>query len=85
MTHQANHLPVETLVPRVIAQVCDSAKDIGRRVADFTTLCANSWAAAHLYQELSRLSDAELDRRGIPRGEVHRFVFEALTKPASRF
>jgi len=85
MTHQANLLSAGAPVSRLIAQVHCSAKDIGRRVADFITLCADSWAAAHLYQELSRLSDAELERRGIPRGEVHRCVFEALTKTASRF
>ena len=83
MTQQANLSPAAATVPRVIAQVHDGAKDIARRVADFITVCADSWAAADLYQDLSRLSDAELERRGIPRGELHRYVFEALTKPAS--
>jgi hypothetical protein len=40
--------------------------------------CAATSAAAGLHQELSRLSDAELERRGIPRGELHRRVFDAL-------
>jgi hypothetical protein len=31
-------------------------------------------AEAALYHELSRLSDAELERRGIPRGELHRSI-----------
>jgi hypothetical protein len=84
MIHQANLLPAEAPVPRLIARVHGSAKDIGKRVADFFAVCADSWAAADLYQDLSRLSDAELQRRGIPRGEIHRCVFEALTKPASR-
>jgi hypothetical protein len=29
---------------------------------------------AALYQELSKMSDAELARRGFPRGELHRCV-----------
>ena len=32
-------------------------------------------AEVALYEELSRLSDAELERRGIPRGDLHRCVF----------
>ena len=32
-------------------------------------------AQAALYQQLNRLSDAELERRGIPRNELHRCVF----------
>jgi len=78
MTQQANLLPAGAPVHGLIAQVHASAKDIGKRVADFIAVCADSWAAADLYQDLSRLSDAELERRGIPRGELHRCVFEAL-------
>jgi Protein of unknown function (DUF2917) len=36
---------------------------------------AGAAAKAALYEQLSRLSDAELERRGIPRGELHRCVF----------
>jgi hypothetical protein len=35
---------------------------------------AASAAEAVLYQELSKLSDTELERRGIPRGELHRCI-----------
>jgi hypothetical protein len=38
-------------------------------------------AAAALYHALSRLSDAELARRGIDRAELHRLV-EQATRPA---
>jgi hypothetical protein len=35
------------------------------------------WKAAEaLYWELSRLSDAELERRGIARGDLHRLLLE---------
>ena len=44
--------------------------------------CVRAWvearaataAEAALYQELSRLSDAELERRGIPRSELYRCI-----------
>jgi hypothetical protein len=43
---------------------------------------ASGYAAAALYEQLSRLSDAELARRGIPRAELHRRVLEELGRPA---
>jgi hypothetical protein len=41
---------------------------------------ADAYAAAALYEKLSKLSNAELERRGIPRGELHRRVFDILAK-----
>jgi hypothetical protein len=38
---------------------------------------------AHGYWKmLTRVSDVELERRGIPRGELHRCVFKVVTKDA---
>jgi hypothetical protein len=34
------------------------------------------WVAAVLYAQLSNLSDAELERRGFARGDLHRVVSE---------
>lgn len=34
----------------------------------------DAYVAAVLYQELSKLSDAELERRGFARGDLHRHV-----------
>jgi hypothetical protein len=34
----------------------------------------DAWIAAAIYQHLSRLSDAELERRGIARGDMGRHV-----------
>jgi hypothetical protein len=66
----------------------DSAIDVIREgtrrlvagAARIVAACAASWEAAALYENLSRLSDAELERRGIPRGELNRCVLEALMK-----
>jgi hypothetical protein len=51
---------------------------LGRRLVEVLGTCADAWAAAHMYEDLARLSDAELERRGIPRGDLHRHVFDAL-------
>jgi hypothetical protein len=56
------------------------ARRLGARILAFLTTCADSYAAATLYQELSRLSNAELERRGIPRGDLHRHIFQALAQ-----
>jgi hypothetical protein len=58
----------------------DEARRLGARILAFLTTCADSYAAATLYQELSRLSDTELERRGMPRGDLHRHIFQALTQ-----
>jgi hypothetical protein len=54
---------------------------IGLRLKTWVDACEATSAAAVLYRELSRLSDAELERRGIPRGKLHRCVFQALLSP----
>jgi len=56
------------------------ARRLGTRIIEFIDAGADGYAAAALYEELSRLSDAELDRRGIPRGDVHQHVFETLNR-----
>lgn len=53
---------------------------LATRIMEILAVCGNAWAAADLYEELSRLSDAELHRRGIPRGELHRCIFAAVTR-----
>jgi len=47
----------------------------GLRVRTWIEAYSVAAAEAALYQQLSTLSDAELERRGIPRGELHRCVF----------
>lgn len=40
-------------------------KSIGVRIAIWADTCANIYAAAAMYEQLSALSDAELSRRGL--------------------
>src|SRR5262245_54795647 len=57
-----------------------------RQIADnirvYVAGSRDSLAAAALYHDLSRLSDAELARRGLARGDIHRIVSERLAPPA---
>jgi hypothetical protein len=47
----------------------------GVRLKSWIEAYFDAAAEAAIYRELSALSDAELARRGIPRGELHRCVF----------
>jgi hypothetical protein len=58
----------------------DEARRLGARVIEVLRACADGYAAAAEYEELSKLSKQELERRGIPRGDLPQHIFEALTK-----
>jgi hypothetical protein len=80
MQHQANPQLAETLVSWAIDEARAKAKRLGGGIVEALAICANAWAAANMYEELSRLSDAELARRGIFRGDLHRHTHRALTQ-----
>jgi len=61
-------------------QVRNQARQLGARLVAFIDACADAYAASALNTELSRLWDAELERMGIPRGDLHRCTFETLTR-----
>jgi hypothetical protein len=44
------------------------------------TTCADYYAAAARYEELSRLSDGELERRGLSRDRLARDLCEAADR-----
>jgi hypothetical protein len=52
-------------------------KSIGGRVATWADTCANYYAAAAMYEQLSALSDAELMRRELSRATLARDVCAA--------
>jgi len=56
----------------------------GLRLSAWIEARAACAAEAALYQELSRLSDAELERRGFPRGELHRCISGDMTGAAGQ-
>ena len=45
-------------------------KSIGVRIATWADTCADYYAAATMYEQLSALSDAELSRRGLSRATL---------------
>ena len=45
-------------------------KSIGVRIATWADTCADYYAAAAMYEQLSALSDAELSRRGLSRATL---------------
>jgi hypothetical protein len=59
----------------MVSWVRNKAHHLGTRIAGALEAHAASMGHAALYAELSKLSNAELERRGIPRGELHRCIF----------
>ena len=54
-----------------------------RRIADYIDTMAAYYAAAAIYEQLSRLSDAELQRRGLSRENLARAVIAASDRAES--
>jgi hypothetical protein len=54
------------------------AKAILTHLAEWVETCGRYYGAAANYEELSRLSDAELARRGLSRDGLHRALREDL-------
>jgi hypothetical protein len=57
-------------------------RDLGSRLVTWLVACADQWAAADLYQQLSALSDAELARRGLSRATLAHDVGVAADRTA---
>ena len=60
-------------------------KSIGKRIGAYASACADYWSAATVYEELRRLSDAELRRRGLSRDSLGRDVIAACERGRSAF
>jgi hypothetical protein len=58
-------------------QVRDKTHRLGTRIASALNACAVCFGQAALYEELFKLSDAELRRHGLSRGDLHRWVAES--------
>lgn len=52
------------------AGVGHAAKSLAAKVAAWIETCADYCAAAEIYEQMSRLSDAELNRRGLSRATL---------------
>jgi hypothetical protein len=63
----------EALAAREPAVLLSSwIRSIGQRLVAWADTCADHWAAAAMYEQLSALSDAELARRGLSRATLAR-------------
>ena len=90
MTIHDQILPAETLAAGEPAwTLSNRIRRLGRRIVTWVDTCADYYAAAAMYEQLSRLSDAELARRGLSRATLAHDVratcdgrFETLSKPA---
>jgi hypothetical protein len=80
MIEQSNQHVVAAPIGWDFGPVLDQAKRAWAGIADILTVNAKVRGAAILYQELSKLSDAELERRGIPRADLPRYIFETLDR-----
>jgi hypothetical protein len=59
-----------------------SISSVGRRIADWLATAADYYAAAAVYEQLSGLSDAELQRRGLSRATLAWDVSQACDRAA---
>jgi|RhiMetdeSRZDD1v2_1073273.scaffolds.fasta_scaffold346810_3 hypothetical protein len=57
----------------------DEPRRLVARIHDVLRACGAGYAAAAEYEELSKLSKAELERRGIPGADLPQHIFQALT------
>ena len=73
MTHSGTAL-ADALAARTSTTAVATLLTIAARVAEWIERAADYWAAAALYEHLSRLSDAELHRRGLSRTKLARDV-----------
>jgi hypothetical protein len=80
MTPRANEQAVTAPIGWAFGPVLDQAKRVWARIADILTVNAKVRCASVLYEELSKLSDAELERRGIPRADLPRYILDTLNR-----
>ena len=57
-----------------------SLRRLGARIAECVRVSADYYAVAATYEQLSRLSDAELNRRGLSRPNLGRHVCAAFDR-----
>jgi hypothetical protein len=61
-----------------------SIKSLARFLITWVNACADYYAAASMYEQLSKLSNAELRRRGLSRDTLARDVCQSCDRTADR-
>ena len=80
MNIRAQHSPAWTALrqAREVPFACVSS--LGTRIADWLATAADYYTAAAVYEQLSRLSDAELHRRGHSRATLASDICQACDR-----
>ena len=66
------------------ASLFDSIKSLAHHVRMWVNTCADYYAAAAMYEQLGRLSNAELHKRGLSRDTLARDVCQSCDRTADR-
>jgi hypothetical protein len=77
MTFREEAVAHETIEAETTRSLSSSAKSIAEGFAAWVDSCADYWAAAALYDSLRRLSDSELQKRGLSRDTLAQDVFRS--------
>lgn len=76
---------VDTVSPgKAAASLSSSIKSFARFFITRGNACSNYYAAAAMYEQLSKLSNAELHRRGLSRDTLARDVCRSCDRTADR-
>ena len=67
---------------KAVTPLFDSIKSRAGFFITWLNACADYYAAAAMYEYLSKLSDAELHRRGLSRDTLTRDVFQSCDRTA---
>ena len=70
--------PISLLWP--VDGLRQKAHRLAIRLVRFLTFCADAYSARVQYEDLAKLSDTQLERRGIARGDLHRHAADAFPK-----
>ena len=80
MTMHDNFLMAEAARPSASQLLRSVFGSLAQRIADWITTAADYYEAAAMYEQLSRLSDAELTRRGLSRATLGWDVSQACDR-----
>jgi hypothetical protein len=69
----------ESIVAEPTASLSSSIISVANGFVAWVESCADYWAAAALYDSLRRLSDSELQKRGLSRDTLARDIFHSCS------
>ena len=77
---KATAMPRDRLIAHrnLFKQANNALRRLAVGTADWVRACADHYAAAGLYERLSRLSDTELHRRGLSRDALAKNIFDSI-------